>query len=354
MSRLARSAPTTSAAATPNLGASWPLGMVFTGLLLVAVVAYWPCLQGDFLWDDAGHVTNPELQSWSGLWRIWFEPGATQQYYPLLHTAFWLEHRLWGDTTLGYHLANLLWHASSAGLFVALLRRLAGPGSLLAGFLFVLHPVAVESVAWIAEQKNTLSTLFYLAAALAWLRFEADRRPARYAVASGWFLAALLTKSVTATLPAALLVVAWWQRGRLSWRGDVRPLLPWLIAGAAAGLYTAWFERTGIGAQGADFDLSFVERVLLAGRVVWFYLGKLLWPAELIFHYPRWSIDDTAAGQYLFPVAALALLGGLAWGARRQRGPLAAALLFGGTLFPVLGFVNVYPFLFSYVADQFQ
>ena len=330
------------------------MGAVFALVSLVTFAAYFPALAGDFLWDDAGHVTNPALQSWAGLGRIWFEVGATQQYYPLLHSAFWIEHRLWGDAPAGYHVINVLWHATSACLLVAVLRRLAVPGAVLAGLVFALHPVCVESVAWISEQKNTLSTVCYLAAALAWLRFEDDRRPARYAVASLWFLAALLTKTVTATLPAALLVVAWWRRGRLSWRGEVRPLLPWWALGVAAGLGTAWFEATHIGASGDAFTLGGVERGLLAGRVVWFYFGKLLWPAGLTFFYPRWTIDALAAWQWIFPGAALLLLAGLVGWSRRDRAPLAAALVFGGTLFPVLGFVNVYPFVFSYVADHFQ
>jgi tetratricopeptide (TPR) repeat protein len=290
------------------------------------------------------------------LGRIWFEPGATQQYYPLLHSAFWVEHQLWGDAALGYRLINLVWHATAAVLLVAVLRRLAVPGAALAGLLFALHPVCVESVAWISEQKNTLSTLFYLAAVLAWLRYERERSPRRYAVATVWFFAALLTKTVTATLPAALLVLAWWQRGRVSWRDDVRPLLPWFVLGVAAGLFTVWFERVGIGAQGDDFGLGFVERGLLAGRVFWFYLGKLIWPSELAFFYPRWEIEAASGWQFLFPAAVLALFGGLIWWTRQGggRGPLASLLIFGGTLFPVLGFLNVYPFVFSYVADHFQ
>ena len=349
-----RSGPPPSVVAVAPESGPWPLGAVFALILVSVLIVYLPSLKGDFLWDDSGHVTNPGLQSWSGLLRIWFEPGVTQQYYPLLHTAFWIEHRIWGDATVGYHLINVLWHVLSACLLVAVLRRLAVPGALLAAMVFALHPVCVESVAWISEQKNTLSTVFYLAAALAWLRFRDERRPAFYVVASLWFLAALLTKSVTATLPAALLVVGWWRRGRLSWRGDVLPLLPWLALGVAAGLGTAWFERTQIGATGDDFALSGLERGLLAGRVVWFYLGKLLWPAGLTFFYPRWTIDATVAWQWLFPGAVLLVLAGLVWWRKRDRAPLAAALLFGGTLFPVLGFVNVYPFVFSYVADHFQ
>ena len=330
------------------------MAAVFALISVATFVAYFPALTGDFLWDDTGHVTSPALQSWSGLGRIWFEVGATQQYYPLLHTAFWFEHRVWGDATLGYHAINVLWHVTSACLLVAILRRLAVTGALLAGLIFALHPVCVESVAWISEQKNTLSTVFYLVAALTWLRFEDDRRPARYVVATLWFLAALLTKTVTATLPAALLVVAWWQRGRLSWRDDVQPLLLWLLLGVAAGLGTAWFESTQIGAGGDGFTLGVAERCLLAGRVVWFYLGKLLWPAGLTFFYSRWTIDAASVGQWLFPAATLLLLAGLVWWRQRIRAPLTAALLFGGTLFPVLGFVNVYPFVFSYVADHFQ
>lgn len=330
--------------------AAWGYALIFAATLLV----YLPTLTAGFIWDDAGHVTRPELRSLAGLMRIWFEPGATQQYYPLLHSAFWFEHLLWGDSALGYHLINVLLHATSACLFATLLRRLAVPGAWFAAFLFALHPVAVESVAWITEQKNTLSLVLYLSAALAYLRFDRERRTPLYALATGLFLAALLSKSVTATLPAALLVVFWWQRGSLSWRRDALPLLPWFALAALAGAVTATFEHTLIGAQGEDFALGAAQRVLLAGRAVWFYFGKLLWPADLIFIYPRWTIDALEAWQWLFPLAALAAVGAAWWFLTHTRAPLAAALLFGGSLFPALGFFNVYPFLFSFVADHFQ
>ena len=352
MSRPGRSTPVVPPVAAT--GGSWPIGWLWAAVFAFAFIAYLPALDGSLLWDDAGHVTRADLRSLNGLFRIWFEVGATQQYYPFLHSAFWLEHRLWGDATLGYHLVNVLLHATAAGLFGTLLRRLAVPGAWLAALLFVLHPVCVESVAWIAEQKNTLSAIFYLAAALAYLRFDEGRSSRHYLLATGLFLLALLTKSVTASLPAALLVVFWWQRGRLDWRRDVVPLLPWFALGAASGLFTAHFEHELIGAQGIDFDLSLLQRGLLAGRVVWFYLGKLLWPADLIFIYPHWTVDAAQWWQWVFPAGFLTLLAGLTWWSRRQRGPLAALLLFAGTLFPVLGFVNVYPFLFSYVADHFQ
>ena len=333
---------------------AWHPAWIFALLVVLVFVAYLPALSGTLLWDDTGHVTRADLRSLGGLWRIWTVFGATQQFYPVLHSAFWFEHLLWGDATVGYHLVNGLLHATTAFLFGMVLQRLALPGAWLAALLFALHPVCVESVAWISEQKNTLSSAFYLGAALVYLRFDAERRAKLYAWASTLFLLALLTKTVTATLPAALLVIFWWQRGRLDWRRDVVPLLPWFALGAASGLVTAHFERELIGAQGADFDLSLVQRCLLAGRVFWFYLAKLAWPDELIFIYPRWTVNASAPSQWLFPLGLIALLSGLVWWQRRSRSPLAAALLFGGTLFPVLGFVNVFPFLFSYVADHFQ
>src|SRR5262249_48756811 len=212
--------------------------------------------------------------------------------------------------------------------------------------IFAVHPVSVESVGWVSEQKNPLSSVFYLGAMLVYLRFDESRRRTDYVVALGLFVLGLLTKTVTATLPAALLVIFWWQRGTLSWKRDVVPLLPFFALGAAAGLLTAWVERTLIGAQGAGFELTFLERGLLAGRVVWFYLSKLVLPANLMFIYPRWKIDATIWWQWLFPMATLSAVV-LLWAIRRRsRAPLAGWLLFVGTLAPVLGFVNVYPFVF--------
>ncbi|MFZ1055015.1 MAG: hypothetical protein WAN79_05015, partial [Opitutaceae bacterium] len=178
---------------------------LMAGLLLAAVVvAYLPARSGGLLLDDDLHITRPELQSFGGLLRIWFDVGATQQYYPVLHTAFWVEHRLWGDAVAGYHLVNVLLQACAGVLVAVLARRLRLPGAWLAAFVFALHPVCVESVAWIAEQKNTLSGVLALGAAVVYLDFERTRGRARYGVALGLFVLALMSKTVVLTLPAVL------------------------------------------------------------------------------------------------------------------------------------------------------
>jgi Flp pilus assembly protein TadD len=326
------------------------------GLLLIAAVfiAYAPALGGDLLWDDAAHITVGALQGWDGLVRIWFDPGATQQYYPVLHSAFWVEHRLWGSSVLGYHVVTAALHAGAACLVVLLGQRLAIRGAWIAGFLFALHPVHVESVAWISEQKNTLSLVLALLAALAWLRFDESRARRHWIVAFVCFALALGAKTVTATVPCALLVLVWWRRGSIAWRRDVVPLLPWLALGIAAGLGTAWVERHVIGASGAEFLLSPLQRLLLAARALWHYLVSFVYPAHLVFTYPRWTIDPESVRAWAYPAAVLALFAVL-WRSRHEsRAPLAAALVFAGMLFPVLGFLDVYPFRYAFVADHFQ
>jgi protein O-mannosyl-transferase len=324
-------------------------------LLTVAVfVTYIPAWHGGLIWDDDAHVTSPELRSMSGLARIWFELGATQQYYPLLHSAFWLQHRLWGDATFGYHLVNLALHALAAILLAGILRRLAIPGAWLAAAMFALHPVHVESVAWITELKNTLSAVFALGAVQSYLEFDQARDRRSYGRALLLFVLGLLSKTATATFAGAIPVILWWKRGRLSGKRDLLPVLPFVALSGAFGLLTAWVEKRLIGAHGAEWDLSILERAGIAGRAAWFYLGKLLWPVRLAFIYPRWQVRPGVSWQLVFPLAALILVVVLWKLRRRTRAPLAAALYFVGTLVPVLGFLDVYPFRYSFVADHFQ
>ena len=341
-----------------------PASNFFQTVLLFALVliAYIPALRAGFIWDDDFHITkNQALRDCHGLSRIWTDTSATPQYYPLVHTTFWIEYHLWDSNAFGFHLVNIILHGLAAVLLFRVLQFLELPGAWLASALFALHPVAVESVAWITERKNVLSTVFYLAAALAYLRGDSLRGTGQYVrrwylyfAALIIFMAALLSKTVTCSLPAALLLVLWWKRGRLG-KGDFLRLLPFFAVGLVLGLSTAWLEKHRVGAAGAEWDLSFFQRCLIAGRAVWFYAAKILWPARLTFIYPRWNVQTAVWWQWLFPIAAAAAVA-LLWLARRQwgRGPLVAVLFFIGTLFPALGFVNVYPMRYSFVADHFQ
>ena len=333
------------------------------GIALVALVAftYVPAVQCGFIWDDDDYVTqNAALRSANGLWRIWFEPRATPQYYPLVHTTFWIEYHLWGLAPAGYHLVNVLLHAGNAVLVWLVLRRLGIPGAGIAAAIFGLHPVQVESVAWVTERKNVLSGLFYLWALLTYADVAAldvtggQSSHRKYVCATLLFIAALLSKSVTCSLPAVILLLILWKRRRLTW-GDVKPLVPWLVVGLGMALTTATLEKSHVGAGGAPFTWTFAERFLIAARALCFYVEKLVWPHPLSFMYPRWTINTGDPLQWSFAGLVLAWLA-LMIGLRNQWGwgPLTATLFFAGTLFPALGFFNVYPMRYSFVADHFQ
>jgi len=341
----------------------------------VTLVAYLPALLGQFVWDDDKYVTNNLLlRSLKGLWQIWFVPGATVQYYPLTFTSFWVDYHLWQLNPLGYHLINILLQALNAILLWTVLRRLDVPGAWLAAAIFAVHPVNVETVAWVTERKNLLAGFFYLSSALASLRFwlpnlaTAEGRATRVAETSAigpgnwkfyWlalclYLCALLAKTAAIALPGAILLVVWWKRGKMGWR-ELFPLAPFLAVGMAMGLLTVWVEKHFVQAVGSAWMFSFLERCLIAGRAVWFYLGKLVWPHPLIFFYPRWEIHAAQPLAYL-PVLALMVVLFILWLNRKgwARPMLVALAYFLALLFPVLGFFNVYFIRYSFVADHFQ
>lgn len=331
-------------------------------LFLLTLLAYLPALRGGPVWDDFDWIVENELlRSVEGLRRAWLEPSAFHQYYPLTMSSFWLERQLWGDQTVGYHLVNAVLHATSAFLLWRVLRGLELGFAFAAAAVFALHPVAVESVAWITERKNVLSLVLALASLLLWLPYirEPDARPTsegrwRTAAASALFLLALLAKTAVCVLPAAILLLRWWKHGRLR-RVDFLPLAPWFLAALGLGAGTAWLEEHTVGAQGAQWALTPVERVLVAGRALWFYAGKVLVPRELSFIYPRWEVSSASAWQFLPPAAALATLVLLfALRGRIGRGPFAVAAAYAGVLSPTLGFFDVYAMRFSYVADHWN
>jgi tetratricopeptide (TPR) repeat protein len=332
-------------------------------LVALTLVAYAPTLDAGFIWDDDDYVTeNPTLRSADGLRQIWLDYGATPQYYPVVHTSYWLEYQLWGLEPAGYHAVNVLLHTFGALLLWAVLAALGLPAAWFAAAIFAVHPVHVESVAWVTERKNVLSGLFFMASLLAYLRSVglgrelADERGAvrLYTLSLVCFAAALLCKTVTGSLPAVILLLLWWRRGRVGWP-DVQSLLPYFLLAVGFGLLTVRLETQHVGAVGWEWDLSFVERVLIAGRALWFYAGKLVWPTQLVFNYPRFEIDVSDFVAWLYPAGAVAVVLA-AWASRARigRGPLVALLIFAGSLFPALGFFDVYPMRYSFVADHFQ
>jgi len=332
-------------------------------LALLTIAVYSSVFSAGFIWDDDDYViNNPLLRSLAGLGSIWFEPHATPQYYPMVFTLFWVQFQLWGLNPLGYHLVNILLHAANSLLLCGCLMRLHVPAAFWVALLFAIHPVHVESVAWVTELKNVLSLFFCLLSLRAYFRYthtvansaSTANQLLPYAASLLLFLLALFSKTVSGTLPATILLIHWWQNGRICKR-DVVSLLPFFTLAMACGSVTARLEITHVLAKGPEWDFSIIDRFLIAGRAVWFYAGKLVWPYPLMFNYPKWNIDAGIWWQYLPPLAIVGTLIML-WCLRGRigRGPFAAALCFIGTLFPALGFFNVYPMRYSFVADHFQ
>jgi tetratricopeptide (TPR) repeat protein len=328
-------------------------------LAAVTILAYRPTWNGGFLWDDDVYITNNELLTApDGLRRIWFSLDSPSQYFPLVYTTFRVEHAVWGLDPTGYHWVNLLLHIANALLVWLVLARLKVPGAWLAGAIFALHPVQVESVAWITERKNVLMGFFFLLTLLAWIAFVDGRTKRRwlfYGLALILYLMALSAKTTACTLPAALFLILWLQRTPISWK-RVFQIIPFLVLGIAMGVLAMWWERYHQGTSRAVFTfLSPIERVLVASRAVWFYLSKLFWPSNLTFIYPRWDIAPTHLLNYAWLLAGVIACGALYF-LRRYLGRSVevAAGFFVVTLSPVLGFIMLYTFRYTFVADHYQ
>jgi tetratricopeptide (TPR) repeat protein len=327
-------------------------------LVTATILVYRPAWSGGFIWDDDAYITkNPLLTAPDGLWRIWFSLESPSQYFPLTYTTFRVERALWDLNPTGYHWINILLHATNALLLWRLLTRLKIPGAWLAAGIFALHPVQVESVAWITERKNVLMGFFFLLTLLAWTRFidERERRPWRfYRLALIFYVLALSAKSTACTLPAALFLILWLQKKRIDWP-RVWQIAPFVVLGLTMGLIAVWWERYHVGTRGAMFALGPLERLIVATRAAWFYLGKLFWPAKLTFIYPQWTITSSNPLAYIWLVAGIALCAAIYFARRHVgRSVEVAAAFFVATLSPVLGFIMLYTFRYTFVADHYQ
>ena len=358
----------------------WLFAMV---LVLATIFAYRPAWNGGFVWDDDFYVTkNRLLTAPDGLRRIWFSLESPSQYFPLTYTSFRIERTLWGLKPTGYHWVNILLHTANALLLWRLLAVLKVPGGWLAAGIFALHPVQVESVAWITERKNVLMGFFFLLTLLAWARFidernqqpiQRSRAPGRqrqkevnetdklsrlpwrfYWLALIFYLLALCSKATACTLPAALFLILWLQKKRIDWR-RVLQIAPFIVLGLAMGLVAIWWERYHQFTLGPMFAFGPLERLIVATHAAWFYLGKLFWPTKLTFIYPQWTIEPNNPFSYIWLVAGIALCAAIYF-ARRYvgRSVEVAAAFFVVTLSPVLGFIMLYTFRYTFVADHYQ
>lgn len=335
-------------------GKSW--GIRGIAIVVLTVLVYLPAMRGGFIWDDDEHFTaNPAMTSSGGLLQIWSSLRVSR-YYPLTLTSFWIERHLWGLNPLPYHAVNVLLHGINAALLFVLLSRLRVPGAWCAAALWALHPVCVESAAWVTEMKNTQSGLFFFLALLLYMRADedpADRRAEIWMVVCG--VAAMLSKPSTVVLPAVILLMAWWRRGRWQ-REDWRKAAPLFVFGLAMSVLTIVEQHRLVERRAGEVSMNGIERALLTGKTVWFYLGKVCWPANLMFIYPRWTLDPLILWNWM-PLLAVIVVGGVLWTARRRPFGRACVLGLGSfvlLLLPVSGLFDIYFFRFSFVGDHFQ
>jgi tetratricopeptide (TPR) repeat protein len=313
---------------------------------------FWPALHGDWCGDDSYLITNNySLRSLHGLWKIW-SATPSGDYWPITWTVLWIQWHCWGSQPLPYHLLNLGLHLSNAFLVWRLLGKLGLKHGWVGGLLFAIHPLAVESVAWITEIKNTLSLPFFLLSLEAYI--GCDRREATGCLRSViYYLAAMLSKTSVVMLPAVVLLYDWWKRGRITWR-EVRKTIPYFVIAAVLGSMTYYTQNGFLKADPIVDGRGMVARLSGAGVDVFFYLGKFLLPLELVPIYPRWQIEPPSLLQMAtVPLLATLLLG--LWIQRRGWGR-HALLGFGFfllTLFPALGIIKMANLHVGWVADHF-
>lgn len=324
-------------------------------LVLLVLVAYSPCFRAGYVWDDRQIVDNTLLKSPAGLKSIWLRPSSTagfeSGYWPLAYTTFWLEHQVWGEfKPYILHMGNVLLHTLNALLVWIILRRMGINGAWFIAAVFALHPVRVESVAWVAQRKDVLSAFFYLSAFWCYLRAQTGAARRFMSLCLICFALAMLSKSIVVTLPVTLLIYRWYRRGTIS-KEDISCVLPVFLLGGALAVFGVLMA----GESAETGYLSWLERFLVAGKIYWFYLSKLLLPVNLIAVYPKWHIHASQWTQYLYPLSAFGLTV-LLWGLRRKigRGAFSAMTFFGVTLLPVMGFVYFAFYEQSYVADRYQ
>jgi len=323
-------------------------------IVVLGLWVFWPALHGDWLWDDALLISkNPLVHDPDGLWKIWFEPNRLMDYFPLKVSVEWLEWHLWGNDTFNYHLTTLILHLVGALLVWRLFSKLGLRLAWLGGLIFAIHPVVVESVAWISEIKNTLSLPPLLWAMCALIDYDERGSRRDYFLALGLFLAAMLCKTTVVMLPVVILLYAWWKRGRIGW-SDVKVSLPFFAVSLALGLTTIWFLHHHAITKLLAIPMGgFFSRLALAGLSLAFYFSKCFWPVGLAPIYPKWIVDPPSLVQFL-PWPILVGVVGWLWAKRATWGRHALLGLgfFLINLAPFIGFVAGSYMSFTWVMDH--
>jgi Tfp pilus assembly protein PilF len=323
-------------------------------LLCLPIIVLFPGLTGDFIWDDYTLlVDNPLIKASDGIFQFFFSSKA-HDYFPLFSASFWIEWRLFGLNPVGYHIITLLFHITNAFLIWLILHRLSIPGSWLAALLFAIHPVNVESAVWISEQKNTLSMFFFLLTIFYYIKFLENNKTRTLVISVFLFLLASLSKTAVVMTPVFLLFLTWWKKGSFSIKDGFK-ISPFFLLSFVFGLITLWFQHERV----IDIDIvrddSFLSRFIIAGFAFWFYIGKAVFPHDLLFVYPFFKADIASLYSYIPMTLVLVLLLAVLFlkGKYMHHIRLTIWYIFL-MIFPVLGFLNIYFMRYSHVSDHWQ
>ncbi|MEK7354978.1 MAG: tetratricopeptide repeat protein [Bdellovibrionota bacterium] len=329
--------------------------VIFWATLIAAIsAAYWPALSGSFIWDDTDLIrNNPLVTSPGGLRLIWLSREATD-FWPITNSFFWLEWKIWGESTLGYHVVNLALHLLNCVLVFRIAEKIGVPFVPAIVALFALHPMNVETVAWIFQAKTLLSTFFVLTSALVFLKSEEKSSRSLFAVSVLLFAAGLLSKISVVMWPVVLAIYVF--TGTKSVSATIKKSAPFFLLAFVAGIVNLrWYPYAALSPTDAIHDLGFVERCLLVGWTTWFYVWKTLLPYPISFIYPRWTIAWNSVFSWIPTLVLLILVGVVIW--RKAWRKSSAARGFAGYwifLFPALGFFEIYFQKYSYVADHWH
>lgn len=331
---------------SPDAGAHDQLILVAVFLALVVATFYLPALDGGFInWDDPDYVTlNPNIRSLSWKTVTWaFTSFTAGNWHPLTSLSLAVDYRLYGLHPYGYHLTSLILHVANSVLLLLVLHRMTGAlwRSAVVAALFGVHPLHVESVAWVSERKDVLCAFFWLLAMATYVRWVRGRRWSAYAVLALTFALALLSKPMAITLPLALLLLDWWPFDRLSWAAVVEKVPLLLLAGGeSVATFVAQKAEGAVLIDPVPFSARLANAIVAYAR----YLGLTLWPLHLSPWYSHPAVEGPPRSPLALPAALGLLIGITALAlvlARRQPWVTVGWLWYLGTLVPVIGVVQV-------------